>query len=230
AAMAGAAWLERGEDKLPAWSLRLSFAQVDVDGLELELPIPDGQREPPRVVLRNARRLAGRIVQGPGHLRVDRVTAEQLGLDALRLVFGLVVLSEEGKAVLEGVSCTFDRKDEVELDLEAAVVRTHRLTVEIPGFSIGARASFRDLSIAAQGAEGSFEAEALHLESFVIQAGKVRIEAPRIEAERQRLLDAMSQAAGQGAPSMSPKPGMPRRFHCDDLTGFEYLLGGQHAH
>ncbi|MCB9615183.1 MAG: hypothetical protein H6722_22325 [Sandaracinus sp.] len=172
------------EDPAP---LRLSFAQVDVDGLELELPTPDGQREPPRVVLRNARRLAGRIVQGPGHLRVDRVTAEQLGLDALRLVFGAVVLSEEGKAVLEGVSCTFDRQDEVELDLEAAVVRTHRLTVDIPGFSVGARASFRDLSIAAQGAEGSFEAEALHLESFVIQAGKVRIEAPRIEAERLRL-------------------------------------------
>ncbi|MEZ5442471.1 MAG: amidohydrolase family protein [Lysobacterales bacterium] len=55
-------------------------------------------------------------------------------------------------------------------------------------------------------------------------------EAPRIEVERQRLLDAMAQATGQGAPSMSPKPGMPRRFHCDDLTGFEYLLGGQHAH
>jgi hypothetical protein len=88
-------------------ALRVSFAQIDVEGLELELPIPEGQREPPRVTLRTARRLSGRVVRTPGQLRVDRVEAEQLALDALRLVFGPVVIADEGKAVLEGVTCTF---------------------------------------------------------------------------------------------------------------------------
>jgi hypothetical protein len=168
--------------------LRLSFAQVDVEGLELELPVPEGHREPPRVTLRNAQRLSGRIVQRPGRLRIDRLEAEQLGLDALRLIFGAVVIADEGKAVLEGVKCTFEQRDDaVELDLEAATVRAHRLSVAVSGTSVAARASFRDLRIAAQGAEGSFEAEELLLEGFAIVARGLRVEAPRLEATRLRI-------------------------------------------
>lgn len=167
--------------------LRLSFAQVDVEGLELELPIPAGHRVPPRVTLRSAQRLSGRIVQRPGQLRIDRLEAEQIALDALRMIFGTVVLAEEGKAVLEGVKCTFERREAVELDLEAAMVRAHRLSVEVSGTSVAARASFRDLRVAVQGDEGSFEAEDLLLENFVIVARGLRVESPRVEATRLRV-------------------------------------------
>lgn len=55
-------------------------------------------------------------------------------------------------------------------------------------------------------------------------------EAPRIAAERERLLDAMQAAAASGAPS-GPATAKPARiFHCDDLSGFEYLQGASHAH
>lgn len=167
--------------------LRLSFAQVDVEGLELELPIPAGHRVPPRVTLRSAQRLSGRIVQRAGQLRIDRLEAEQIALDALRLIFGSVVLGEEGKAVLEGVKCTFAQQETVELDLEAAMVRAHRLSVEVSGTSVSARPSFRDLRVAAQGEEGSFEAEDLLLENFVIAARGLRVESPRVEATRLRV-------------------------------------------
>jgi imidazolonepropionase-like amidohydrolase len=55
-------------------------------------------------------------------------------------------------------------------------------------------------------------------------------EEPRISAERERLLDAMQAAAAKGAPSGPAAPKPARLFHCDDLSGFEYLQGASHAH
>lgn len=55
-------------------------------------------------------------------------------------------------------------------------------------------------------------------------------EESRIVAERERLLDAMQTAAAKGAPSGPAAPKPTRLFHCDDLTGYEYLQGVSHAH
>lgn len=55
-------------------------------------------------------------------------------------------------------------------------------------------------------------------------------QAPLIEAERERLLQAMAVAVANGAGAERPGATPPRRFHCGDLHGFEYLLGEHHAH
>ncbi len=55
-------------------------------------------------------------------------------------------------------------------------------------------------------------------------------EAPRISAERERLLNAMQAAAASGAPSGPAAAKPARMFHCDHLTGYEYLEGVSHAH
>lgn len=167
--------------------LRLSLSQADLEGLDLELPTPDGQREPPRMTLRSAQRLSARIVQRPGHLRVDGISSEHVGLDALRLVFGSVVIIEDGKAVLEGLSSTYEQTDAIELELNAKQVRAQRLRIELPGFVVGAKTVMSDMRVSAQGSEGSFEAESVRLEGFLATFGSMRAEAATIEADRLRI-------------------------------------------
>ncbi|MBX3252029.1 MAG: hypothetical protein KF901_32935 [Myxococcales bacterium] len=167
--------------------LRFSLSQADLEGLELELPIPEGHREPPRITIRSARRLSARLHQTAGRLRVDGIASEHVGLDALRLVFGDVVLIEEGKAVLEGVSSTYEQTDTIELDLESKLVRAHRLRVELPGVTVGAKTHMSDMRVTAHGVEGSFEAESVRLEGFVATFGGMRAEAGTIEAARLRI-------------------------------------------
>lgn len=162
--------------------MRLRLDHIDAAGLELALP---GAREgaDQRVVVRSAAGLKGLVEQGAAGLRLSEVQIERVVLEALRLVFGSVVLTQEGGATLAELRVGYEQSPgETVVDLQGDVQAT-RLAVDVASVHVAGEARIEGMRLRVRGGQGSIEAEQVTFSSFELRLGGLKVTAERVEAQ-----------------------------------------------
>jgi hypothetical protein len=164
--------------------MRLRLEHVDVRGLKLELSREPESGGDERVIVRSATALRGLVEQGSERLKLAGVEADEVELEALRLVFGSVVLEQERSATLTRLRVELDQSHEgTALDLYGDVL-AERLAVEIGSIRIEGLARIEGLRVRVRGDHGCIEAEQLSVSGLSTKVGAVGIGGDEVVVHR----------------------------------------------
>lgn len=169
--------------------MRAQLTHLDTDSIDLQLgdaPTHAGETEQ-FVRLRGLERLSGGLEVGGDEPQV-RAEFHRACIEALRLVFGTVLLQSEGRARL-GSSRVRYRSFENELRLELLFSRlsSARLSVEVGTVQVAANSDFEEAEVRVQGDEGEVSAATCRFGEMSVQLGDVSLKMGSLEAQRLRL-------------------------------------------
>jgi hypothetical protein len=157
--------------------VKISLDRIDSRALVVDLP---GEGDP-RVAIRSAVGLRGLLEQAADRLTLSSAAAEAVELDALRLVFGSLVLTCGPGATFAELSVAVDHSPEhLALDVSAASVTMADLGVVDADVVVGGGVTLIGARLSVHDAEGSLAAERLELAGFTLRIGDLELSADQL--------------------------------------------------
>lgn len=157
--------------------MKISLDRIDSRALVVDLPGTGDER----VAVRSVVGLRGLLEQGAGRLTLSNVAAESLSLDALRLLFGSLVLSCGKGATFADLSVALDqRPDHLALDVRAASVTMLDLGVVDDDVVVGGGVALVGARLSVRDAEGSLAADGVELAGFTLRIGDLELAAEKL--------------------------------------------------
>jgi len=171
------AWHALAVDDRRQATVKISLDRIDSRGLVVDLPGTAGER----VAVRSVVGLQGLLEQAAGRLTLSNVAAEALALDALRLLFGSLVLSCGQGATFADLSVALDqRPDHLALDVRAASVTMLDLGVVDGDVVVGGGVTLVGARLSVRDAEGTLAADGAALAGFTLRIGDLELSAGKL--------------------------------------------------
>ncbi len=142
-----------------------------------------GAQQKIRIV--SAAALAGVLEQTGATTRISPLVAEQLVLDALALVFGTVLLREQGQATFNDARAVIEKDAQrTAIDFEAASVHAASLGVDVGTVHVRGETRMREMRLWVRDGEGQIDAAQLQVAHMHLRLGSVGMSAIQLNAER----------------------------------------------
>jgi hypothetical protein len=171
--------------------VRLALDRLDAQGLVVELP----GTEKERIAIRSATGLRGALVTGNANanananvnagdrLELSETSAQTVVLEALRVVLGDLVLSNEGGATMQGVTMALiQERASLALDVSAGSLVSADLGIAADDVDLAFALKLTGARLCVRDAEGTLSAEGVELSDFSLRVGDLRLAAPAVSA------------------------------------------------
>ncbi|HEX6243875.1 MAG TPA: hypothetical protein VFZ61_23330 [Polyangiales bacterium] len=216
--------------------MRVALERLDLRALEFTSA---GHPPPYRVAVREGTGVRGELVRDATQTVLRELGAETLVLDALRLVFGSLLIDSQRETRIEQLRGELRSSLALlELTLKAHAVHALPLSIEVGQLTLGAETELLGVELRVGDDGGSIAIEQLTLRNFELRSGEFASTSAALSAQRFELgwgLELRVSAARLEVPEL--KLGYTQRakltlneLTCTDLmvSGPHLLLGGLH--
>lgn len=167
-------------------AMRLDLSDLHTKTLNLRLSPQDaGEEQKKYVRILETRGLAGSLEAEPGSLRISEMQAQSAVLDALRLLFGTLVLSAQGETILAGVVADYASSDErFEMNLCMDTLQSAALRVEVGTIKVQAGLNLQQGRVGVTSDGGRIEAGSCIFSNFHLEIAGVQLKAAELRVEK----------------------------------------------
>lgn len=216
--------------------MHVALERLDLRALQLT-----SAGDPPhyQLTLREGEGVRGELTYDAAQLVLRQLGADKLVLDALRLMFGTLLIDSKRETVIEHLQGELkSRVASLELALKAESVRAQPLSIEVGELTLGADTQMRGVVLRVSDDGGSISVEQLRLQDFQVHSGDFGAESAALSAQDFQLgwgVELRVSAARLEVPELSLRYTQRAKLSLSELTctdlavrGPHLLLGGLH--
>lgn len=165
--------------------MRIDLSQLNTQELSLQLTPPETVRERQQFIqLHETKALSGAFVSDETSLQLSDTAADRVIIDALRMMFGSIVLSAEGRTEILKLTADYaSRSGELDLGLSIGVMRCPKLSVEVSSVLAVAAISLEQGRVEVTPQGGRIEVPKCIFREFSVTLGAIKLSAPEIHVQ-----------------------------------------------
>lgn len=165
--------------------MRIDLSQLNTQELSLQLTPPETVREQQQFIqLHETSALSGVFVSDETSLRLSDTAADRVIIDALRIMFGSIVLSAEGRTEILKLTADYaSRSGELDLGLSIGTMRCPKLSVEVSSILAVAAIILEQGRVEVTPEGGRIEVPKCVFREFSVTLGAIKLSAPELHVQ-----------------------------------------------
>ena len=165
--------------------MRIDLSQLNTQELSLQLTPPETVREQQQFIqLHETSALSGVFVSDETSLQLSDTAADRVIIDALRMMFGSIVLSAEGRTEILKLTADYaSRSGELDLGLSIGAMHCPKLSVEVSSILAVAAIALEQCRVEVTPEGGRIEVPKCVFREFSVTLGAIKLSAPELHVQ-----------------------------------------------